>query len=134
MCLYIEISEPEKIEVKAEHLGFKFIVIDSGMGFRCGYVEVPPDHPWYRKHYDEIKAQCHGGLTFSEMGRECLGRLPEGWWIGFDCGHFDDGTDWTLSNGFHLLFPLTGTVRTREFVEAECRSLCEQAQEAANDR
>lgn len=41
-----------------------------------GYVRVPPGHPWRGRHYDEIRADVPGGLTFSD-----------GEWFGFDIMH-----------------------------------------------
>lgn len=32
----------------------------------CGYLAVPEGHPWYGKHYGDIGADVHGGLTYSE--------------------------------------------------------------------
>src|SRR3990167_548793 len=36
------------------------------MGTLCGYLGVPPNHPWYGKHYNNIDCDVHGGLTYSE--------------------------------------------------------------------
>ncbi len=65
-------------------------------GSWCGYVGIPPGHPWHRKPYDSIDADVHGGLTYSD---ECQGHVchkPEPgepndvWWFGFDCAHGGD--------------------------------------------
>lgn len=46
----------------------------------CGYVQLPIDHPYYNKNYDEINdldtIYVHGDLTFSNDGL-----------FGFDCWH-----------------------------------------------
>lgn len=42
------------------------IVTEHRMGHLCGYVGVPPHHPWYGKDYDSIEARVHGGLTYGE--------------------------------------------------------------------
>jgi hypothetical protein len=34
------------------------------MGHLCGYIGLPPAHPWHGKWYDDIDAEVHGGLTF----------------------------------------------------------------------
>lgn len=73
------------------------------MGVWCGYVGVPPKHPWYGVHYDEIEPSpdVHGGLTFSDFcheghGDEAICHTPEPgrparvWWLGFDCHHMLD--------------------------------------------
>jgi len=47
---------------------------NSAIGHLCGYVGVPPSHPFYRKGYDELYNQMgvdidvHGGLTFAHLG------------------------------------------------------------------
>ncbi len=33
------------------------------VGHLCGYIGLLPDHPWHKKHYNAIDAECHGGLT-----------------------------------------------------------------------
>ncbi len=48
-------------------------------GAWCGYVGVPPDHPWYGKKYSEIDSdtECHGGLTYCSAACDPLRFLPE---------------------------------------------------------
>ena len=124
------------------HDGYRWLVGHNGMGVRCGYVAVPPGHPWHGRDTADLEAvEVHGGITYS---------APAGgaWWVGFDCGHARDRPDGTLplnEEGQFLvdadadlhrwLDRLEGgpraEVRTTEFVEAECRSLCEQARRAA---
>lgn len=75
------------------------------LGVFCGYVALPPSHPWHGRLYTECAWGCpsypepgwahclhdsiaevvdvHGGVTFSEA-------FEGGWWIGFDCGHWCD--------------------------------------------
>lgn len=67
------------------------IIRQQELGHLCGYIQIPKDHPIYRKELDEIKAiipepiPAHGGLNFSRYNPE------DGlFWIGFDCGHADD--------------------------------------------
>src|SRR5581483_4397121 len=97
----------------------------------------------------DIEADVHGGLTFGHPDVPCdKGQPDDGYWIGFDCAHAGDAPDpslplspeheramATIANS-----PLGATarfrdvVRTQEYVEAECRKLCEQAQAAAVTR
>jgi len=50
-----------------------------------GYIYLPPIHPWYKKHYDDIDVEVHGGLTYSNIDNE------SGYWcIGFDTNHAGD--------------------------------------------
>lgn len=41
----------------------------AGLGHLCGYIGLPPCHPWYGRHYDDIPASVHGGLTLSHHER-----------------------------------------------------------------
>ena len=34
-------------------------------GWGNGYVMLPPEHPWYGKHYDSLNVNAPGGLTYS---------------------------------------------------------------------
>lgn len=80
----------------------------------CGYIFINSNHPWYEKHYDNIDADCHGGLTYSEYEEDK-------WKIGFDCAHWGD---------FVSKYKTSGIWRDRRYVESECRKLVEQAIEA----
>jgi hypothetical protein len=47
----------------------------------CGYVTVPKKHHYYGLSYNNVPANVHGGLTFSDEGK-----------FGFDCAHAGDLT------------------------------------------
>ena len=129
MCLSIALARPDDILATSEHQGFKWHVIHNGQGYRCGYVRIPAGHPWHGKHYDDIAAEVHGGLTFADADVPCDAPGEDNdWWVGFDCAHAFDLPDPSLTT-YHP--SLMGEVRTQEYVEAECRSLCEQALQAA---
>jgi hypothetical protein len=52
-------------------------------GYWCGYVQVPKDHPAYRKHVEhEVfeNIEVHDGITYADW---------EGW-IGFACCNWED--------------------------------------------
>lgn len=109
--------------------GLRFMVWELPTGYRNGYVEVPPDHPFFGKEFDHIAAdlEVHGGLTFS-------GSIytDTDWWLGFDCHHWLDKPDPTIVGGAHLpflgLFPSDnfGEIRSNAYVENECRGLARQ--------
>ena len=51
------------------------------------------------------------------------------WWLGFDCGHSGDAQDPELLEHFGTTvyaWNYDGVVRTKEYVENECKSLAEQ--------
>lgn len=131
MCLSIKVKRPECILSEGEHAGYQFTVVHNGLGHRCGYVRVPKGHPWHRKDYDDVQADVHGGLTFSEPDVPCDHGGPyDAYWLGFDCAHLDDAADPALPGSERMGFS-RGVVRTQEYVEGQCRSLCEQAAQAA---
>lgn len=142
MCLSIAVHRPGDVLAVGEHAGFEWNVVHNGRGSRCGYVKVTPGHPWFGRNYDEIDADVHGGLTFSEPDKPCAAGGPDdGYWFGFDCAHHNDAEDPSLPveeeyrrirDDLNRRFPIRDrTVRTQEYVEQECRSLCEQAAKAA---
>ena len=150
MCNPVTTEHPAALLAKGEQDGFEWEVTSNGIGYRCGYVRIPLGHPWHGKGYDDVEADVHGGLTFAEPDVACGapagpdGASPDsGWWLGFDCAHGGDAVDPDLCEDGKLrtfyqewnggLGVLGGgsVVRTTEYVEAECRRLCEQARAAS---
>lgn len=128
MCLSVALTHPENVLGTGHHLGFEWCVTHNNLGYRCGYVRVPAGHPWHGKSDEEIDCDAHGGLTFSAPDTPCdKGGADDGWWIGFDCAHYGDAQDPALPASFKMQTFGDQTVRTQDYVEAECRSLCEQA-------
>lgn len=106
-------------------------------------------------HYSNPDAACkrlesaevHGGITFAAHGKACPTHGEEAeWWVGFDCAHSGDAADPSLPSSRRLHNDALGiareisdamdgiggsrewqTIRTTDYVEAQCRSLCEQA-------
>ena len=68
--------------------------------------------------------KVHGGLTFSQSSYKGYPTQGDGWWIGFDCGHFHDGNDESVSYGED--FRLHGEVRSLEYVVHQCEMLINQ--------
>lgn len=127
--------------VKFEHDGFT-CVINRRMvleghnndhlsgGYLCGYLILPPSHPWFGKHYDNIDCEVHGGLTF------CDGAAEE-WAIGFDCAHSWDVSPSLVKfmqeeSGLKGLpeFIYGRTYRDIEFVRSQLMRLISQAKSA----
>jgi hypothetical protein len=108
--------------------GYKAKVIAHPMGHRCGYVTVPETHPHWGKGYDDVRADVHGGLTYSDKGT-----------FGFDCAHLEDIRDESIMSDEYravftsdLLDRITwegATLKTLEFCVAECESLAKQLKE-----
>jgi hypothetical protein len=121
-CL-VQTYNPEGTLSQGKTLGFDWLVVHNGMGFRCGYVRIPPNHPWHGKGWEDLDCEVHGGITFASPDSE-----DDSWWIGFDCAHFNDAADPSLPrNSLYPTIRFQGTIRTTEYVESECQSLCQQA-------
>jgi len=132
MCLSIKVDRPECVLSEGEHAGYEFVTVHNGNGFRCGYVRVPKGHPWHGKGYDDIEADVHGGLTFAEPDKPCdKPGEDDAYWVGFDCGHHNDAQDPSLPSERVYHNTYGGVVRTQEYVEDQCRRLCEQAAAAS---
>ena len=123
---------PQDVLATLGHAGFDCVVMNNGSGFRCGYVRIPIEHPWHGLS-DECPAEVHGGVTYGALDEPTTKVERDGvaWWIGFDCAHHLDAPDPDLPlrpgrHGFPAIFE-DCVVRTQEYVESECRSLCEQA-------
>jgi hypothetical protein len=136
MCNPVTTAYPEALLSKGTHAGFEWEVTNNGLGYRCGYVRVPPGHPWHGQDAEQPDVDVHGGLTFAEADTDCgKGGADNAWWLGFDCAHAYDAPDPSLplrdgregDAWFHERFPDYGTIRTTSYVEAECRRLAEQA-------
>ena len=79
----------------------------------------------------DLLFDVHGGITFADFGKNLMANKP-GWWIGFDCAHCDDAKDIEIMDkeSFEIQKGLIsmgyGTVRTKDYVEQECKNLIEQ--------
>jgi hypothetical protein len=132
---------PDRLLAQGEHAGYPWVITYNDWAVRCGYVRVPPGHPWHGRHYNDINAKVHGSLGFSGPGEDDdQGDPDRGWWVGFDCGHAHDIPDPDLPADpefrtfvrlqtelatRHPWMPMA--VRTQQYTEDQCRSLCEQA-------
>jgi hypothetical protein len=141
MCNPVSTAWPEALLAKGEFLGFEWEVTHNRLAYRCGYVRIPPGHPWHGLHYDhedlrtydDEYVDVHGGLTFSEADTHCgKGGPDDAWWLGFDCAHAGDAADPELpcyDPRYNLPMPRFDTVRTTEYVTGQCLLLAKQAAE-----
>jgi hypothetical protein len=129
-------NEPDRIEF--EHEGFPCLMTRGPIGAWCGYVAVPPTHPWHGVDYwpDEkhpvMDVSVHGGLTYASScyGQICHvpkpGDTDDVWWFGFDCAHAYDETPYVGTYGSSY-----GTYRDVAYVKAEVEKLATQLKEVA---
>lgn len=126
-------NEPDRVEFEAH--GFPCLIRRTDMGILCGYVAVPPGHPWHGKGYDDVPAEVHGGLTYSEACAGDVCHVPKPgtpdnvWWLGFDHGHYDDLMPATAARIPSMR--QMSTYKTVDYVKDGCESLARQAAEAA---
>jgi hypothetical protein len=142
MCNPVTTHHPEFLLAKGVHEGFEWEITNNGIGYRCGYVRIPPGHPWHGRDYDSVEPYpaVHGGLTFAEADTDCgKGGEDNAWWLGFDCAHAGDAADPSLPGRDGKPLPSVvlhhfddDVIRTTDYVEAECRSLAGQALAAAS--
>lgn len=144
-------GEPDKVQWVDPDTDLDCLIVRNYTGALCGYVGVPPGHPWHGKLYMEIEGdvEVHGGLTFSSLCEEVSeedmdtvaaichvpapGRPAEVWWLGFDCAH--SITDvipriyQQYPNDFHL--GAHETYKDIAYVTGECKFLAAQVKAAA---
>lgn len=107
-------GEPDGLEFRSH--GFPCLIQrNSRFGNLCGYVGVPPGHPWWRAGGDpDDLATAHGGITYvgsgvichaPEPGENCAGCLPAE-------GDYGDGPP-PLALGRHVE-GCNGTARTED--------------------
>jgi len=94
---------------------------------RCGYVGLPPEHPWHGLDYSSdtlYHIEVHGGLTYAGSSPGYPAEHDGLWWLGFDCAHSGDGI---IAGGRGALEYKHGNpIRTEEYVVAECELLALQ--------
>ena len=129
--------EPDRIQWTSP-TGFVCLALRTSLGAWCGYVGVPPAHPWHGHQGDDDaggSAVVHGGLTFAvdcrpvhseghPMDRICHvaedGQPDHLFWLGFDCAH---AGDLTPGGG---RYPRE-SYRDAPYVKAQCEELAAQA-------
>jgi len=63
-------DEPDKVQWIDKETDLDCLIVRNRGGALCGYVGVPPSHPWFEKGYDDVDVSVHGGLTFSDTCNE----------------------------------------------------------------
>lgn len=140
-------NEPDKLQYEDPGTGLPALIKRNNAGALCGYVGVPAGHPWHGKHYDDVDAAVHGGLTYSDGCQHgddpsrgiCHipgeGESDNVWWLGFDCAHYLDvlpGMDAELRRlGFET--ERGHQYRDLDYVKNEIARLAVQARAAEND-
>ncbi len=114
--------EQEPNELKWKYVGLKCWIRRMPNALHlCGYVGVPKAHSLFKVEYDNIPADVHGGLTFSDQFNDG-GKL---WWIGFDCAHLNDMQPGYLRRKYGSCLA-EGTYRDMNYVKSETEKLALQ--------
>lgn len=130
-------DEPDRVPWTDPATGYPCIIRRNPVGAWCGYVGVPPGHPYHGKGYNEIdyeEIDIHGGLTYAAGCDDdpangiCHipppGQPDDVWWFGFDCAHAGDITPGTLR---YYRSPIADDVyRDLDYVAAETTRLAAQ--------
>lgn len=133
-------NEPDRMSGHDDDTGLPWILLrHSASGHWCGYVGVPPGHPWHGRDYDSVYAEVHGGLTFAgpcqpeEKGEHRVCHTPQPgesddvWWLGFDCAHLGDLAPARSSGRSRVGRAEWEQYRDVPYVRAECTQLAAQA-------
>lgn len=116
------LSEPDRLDITDGP--FPCFVRRMEPGHLCGYIAVPPGHPWHGRDIFEVDASVHGGLTFSGH----LDGAPAGWHVlGFDCGHAGDLIPNTVALLQQAGGEVLGVYRDLSYVRAQLERLVQQA-------
>jgi hypothetical protein len=97
-------DEPDRAEWRDEATGYPCLarrIVDpttgAGLGHWCGYVAVPPGHPWHGRGFP-LPVRVHGGVNHASPCDVALGvchvaaagEPDDVWWFGFDCARHGD--------------------------------------------
>ncbi len=134
-------TEPDKVQYIDKDTGFTCLIVRvPHSGHLCGYVGVPEEHCAYKKNYNDVSAEVHGGLTFSDSCQESpegegICHVPEPgepehvWWLGFDCAHCGDYSSMAYPIGLLQYSCDDEVYRNIEFVKSQCSKLALQLQD-----
>lgn len=138
-------DEPDRVEWSDQETGLACLALrHPAWGNWCGYVAVPPGHPWHGQPREVPDVIVHGGLTYAapctdddqpEVEQICChvsapGGPDDVWWFGFDCIHGHDLVPFTM--GLPPLFHRQ-IYRDLAFVQLECEVLAAQLAAATDE-
>jgi hypothetical protein len=130
-------DEPDKKQWLDEATGLPCLAVRNRQHW-CGYVGISKNHPLFEKEYSNIEQDLivHGGLTFadhcaktSDPSKHVCHLVESGeddhvWWLGFDCAHSGDISDFIRT--YERIAGYPEAYRTLQYVENECRQLAQQ--------
>lgn len=129
------------IESEFTYKNFRCVVVfNCFCGHRCGYVEIPFNHPISDKDCYELSyIDVHGGITFVKWEHATYPLESKYGWIGFDCAHCDDRPDFESWIKYCpekrerleiiksvIIENKYSTIKSTEFCEEECKKIVDQ--------
>ena len=143
-------DEPDKAQWVDETTDLDCLAVRNHMGAWCGYVGIPPGHPWYDRNPYDIDVEVHGDLTYGSRCREddpepaichvpAPGRPADVYWVGFDCAHGWDHIPRMeadlISSGVtdNRFIVALENYRTFDYVVDQCTRLADQVRLGANE-
>lgn len=129
-------DEPDVAAWVDEATGLPCLARRADVGVWCGYVGVPPQHPYHKRSMDQAaNLQAHGyPITWAsdDLGEDmaALGLPADHWWFAFDCGHKGDYPPYFI----HLmrdkesaqLLARGATYRNLDYAREQCALLAAQ--------
>lgn len=118
----------KEILVHGMCFGFFYWIVSYGT-HPCAYVLIPRNNKYFKKEYDYIDIDVHGGLTYSDyyLPFESKNSNNIGWYIGWDYAHHGDYT------GYEEKLPkelrIGGKKWTIEEIKEDVFEVCKQLTE-----
>ena len=103
--------------------GYNYFILNLGT-HPTAYVEIPVTSKLYKKHYDYINIDVHGGLTYSADYLDIGDDVLKGWFIGWDYAHYNDYLG--FEEFYSKEFKKNSKKWTTEEIQKEVYSVCKQ--------
>ena len=82
-------TRKKEILYEGTYKNYYFVIVSYGT-HPCAYVEIPKNHAYYKKDYNELDIDCHCGLTYSDDLSHVIPNKDDSWFIGWDYAHAGD--------------------------------------------
>lgn len=114
--VYKEAREVETLD-EGTYKGMDYIILSLGV-HPTAYVRIPRGHQYFKKKYDDIDIDVHGGLTYASG--DVANAKKVGWWIGWDYAHSGDYI------GYDGVYDRNGRHWTTEEILDDVKSVIDQ--------
>ena len=119
-------EQKTEILYEGHYKGYHFLIVSYGT-HPCAYVELPKEHKWYGKDYNDIDVDCHWGLTFGDDLDHVLGEEGKNkFFIGWDYAHCGDYNGFNEHPRFLGAFSCDGKKWTTKEIYSEVKKVIRQ--------